>query len=167
MRQSFKNSFKVQVSQTLREKKTVTWKGVIDPEKFEPNEKIVLAKAYKRYSFDLYLVFIDYLIVEYRQRTKWAVVFKRTKSPKVQGAGHPNIFPCNIPLASLRFWRQLPDALLPIEEPKYVLEVNDELDIVTQDLVTTKKFPVKLPPPRTLYDLSEEAFPKKRRLGLW
>jgi hypothetical protein len=165
LKESFKNSFKVQVSETLREKRTVTWEGTIDPQKLDEGVSINLVKAYKRYSFDLYLLFIDYLFVEYR--SSWGgVVLKRSKSPAARGNNHPNIIRFDLPLASIRFWKQLPNTILPVSEDKYVLEIEDELDIVTEDLNTAKKFPVKIPPKPTLYDLSEKAFPKKK-YDLW
>jgi hypothetical protein len=166
LQESFKTSFKVQVSETLREKKTVTWEGTIDPEKFDEDETIVLAKAYKRYAFDLYLVFVDYLFVEYRSSTL-GVMLKRNKFPPAEGKNHPNIIRLDLPLASLRFWKQLPDALLPMDQSKYMLEVDDPLDITTESLADYKRFPARIPPKPTLYDLSEKAFPKKKKWGLW
>jgi len=166
LQETFKSSFKVQVSETFREKKTVTWEGVIDPEKLDEGETINLVKAYKRYSFDLYLLFIDYLFVEYKSSTL-GVILKRSKLPAVVGNNHRNIIRFDSPLASLQFWGQLPDTLLPIDQSKYTLEVDDPLDISTEKLEKNKSFPVKFPPKPTLYDLSERAFPRKKKWGLW
>jgi hypothetical protein len=166
LQETFKSSFKVQVSETFREKRTVTWEGIIDPEKLDEGETVNLVKAYKRYSFDLYLLFIDYLFVEYKSSTL-GVILKRSKLPPVVGNNHRNIIRFDSPLVSLRFWGQLPDTLLPIDQSKYTLEVDDPLDITTENLKKYKSFPVKLPPKPTLYDLSEKAFPRKKKWGLW
>jgi signal-transduction protein with cAMP-binding, CBS, and nucleotidyltransferase domain len=53
LKESFKNTFKVQYSETKREKKTNTWKVTVDPTKFEPNTELLIAKAYTGRSYDL------------------------------------------------------------------------------------------------------------------
>lgn len=156
---SFKESFKVQVSETLREKKTVTWRGKIEQDKFESNETIVLTKAYQQYSLNLYLLFVDYLLVEY---TGSFIYLKRKKFPPVVKGTHSNIIRLDLPLASILFWKQLPNTLLSVNQKGYKLEVEDPSEIEIQELKDYKKHPVKIPPKPTLYDISERAFPKKK-----
>ncbi|MBZ5536311.1 MAG: hypothetical protein LAO31_10185 [Acidobacteriia bacterium] len=161
LKESFKNSFRVQTTETLREKKTRTWEYTIDPEKFEPNATIAAVKAYKRYSLDLYLVFLDYLFIEYR-RPPFGVRLRRNKAPSVKGTVHPNLIRLDLPLSSIVFWKQVPDSLLLVNEKDYRIEVDDPFETNTQELNVSKTFPVQLPPKPTLYDLSEKTFPMKR-----
>jgi hypothetical protein len=161
LKDSFTNSFKVQTSETLREKKVKTWEYTIDPEKFEPNATIAAVKAYKRYSLDLYLVFLDYLFIEYR-RPPFGVRLKRNKIPPVKGKIHPNLIKLDLPVSSIVFWKQVPDSLLLVSEKDYQIEVDDPFEVIIQELSINKTFPVQFPPKPTLYDLSEKTFPRKR-----
>jgi hypothetical protein len=161
LKESFKNSFKVQTSETSREKKVKTWEYTIDPEKFEPDAIISAVKAYKRYSLDLYLVFLDYLFIEYR-RPPYGVRLKRNKIPPVKGKVHPNLIKLDLPVSSILFWKQVPDSLLLVNEKDYKIEVDDPFEVTIEELNVNKTFPVQFPPKPTLYDLSEKTFPRKR-----
>jgi hypothetical protein len=161
LKESFKNSFKVQTSETHREKKVKTWEYEIDPEMFEPNATIDVVKAYKRYSLDLYLVFLDYLFIEYR-RPPFGVRLRRNKIPPIKGKMHPNLIKLDLPVSSILFWKQVPDSLLLVNEKDYKIEVDDPFEVTIEELNVNKTFPVQLPPKPTLYDLSEKTFPNKR-----
>lgn len=163
LKESFKSTFKVQISETFREKKTVVWEYTVDPDKFGPNETIVAVKAYKRYAFDLYLVFFDYLFIEYK-RPLYGVKLRRKKLPPVLGKNHPNIVRLDLPLASILFWRQIPDSLLLVNETDYRIEVDDPLETTTVELNDYRKYPARIPPKPSLYELSENVFPKKKWL---
>jgi hypothetical protein len=161
LKESFKNSFKVETSETLREKRVKTWEYTIDPEKFEPAAIISAVKAYKRYSLDLYLVFLDYLFIEYR-RPPYGVRLKRNKIPPVKGKVHPNLIKLDLPVSSILFWKQVPDSLLLVNEKEYKIEVDDPFEVTIEELNVSKTFPIQFPPKPTLYDLSEKTFPRKR-----
>lgn len=156
---SFKESFKVQVSESLRTKKTITWKGKIDQDGFATGQTIVLTKAYKQYKFDLYLLLIDYLLVEY---TSSLLYLRRSKSPPIIKGKHSNFIKLDLPLASILYWQQLPNTILTYNEKQYKLAVEDPSEILVQDLKVFKKHPVKLPPKPSLYDISENTFPRKK-----
>jgi hypothetical protein len=161
LKESFKNTFTIQITESAREKKVKSLEYVVDPDKFQPNERIITAKAYKRHSLDLYLVFVDYLLVEYR-RPPLGVRLKRSKRPTPKDNFHPNIIKLDWPLVSMLFWRQVPDSLLLVAEKDYTIEVEDPFDVKIQELTETKRFPVKLPPKPSLYEVSESVFPQKR-----
>lgn len=161
LKESFKNSFTMQSSQTIRQKRVKTWEFTIDPEKFEADTILSAVKAYKKYALDLYLVFFDFLFVEYR-RPPYGVRLKRNKIPEATGKIHPNIIKLDLPLKRIIFWKQLPDSLLLVNEKNYTIEVDDPFEIGTEELNTNKTFPVKLPPKPSLYELSEKTFPSKR-----
>lgn len=161
LKESFKNTFTVQITESAKEKKVKTLEYMVDPAQFGANARLVTAKAYKRHALDLYLVFVDYLLVEYR-RPPFGVRLKRSKRPTAKGGFHPNIVKLDWPLVSMLFWRQVPDSLLLVPEKDYVIEVEDPFEITIQELTATKSFPVKLPPKPSLYDVSEQVFPLKR-----
>ena len=161
LKESFKNTFTVQITESAKEKRVKTFEYAVDPKKFGANTRLVTAKAYKRHALDLYLVFFDYLFVEY-QRPPFGVRLKRNKRPAMEGNIHPNILKVDWPLVSMLFWRQVPDSLLLAPEKNYTIEVDDPFEITTQELTATKKFPVKLPPKPSLYELSEQTFPMRR-----
>jgi len=160
LKQSFKNTFTVQITESAKERKVKTLEYVVDSDQFGANTRLVTAKAYKRHALDLYLVFVDYLLVEYR-RPPLGVRLKRNKLPAITGKVHPNIIKLDWPLVSMLFWRQVPDSLLLVPEKDYRIEVDDPFEIMIQELTVTKRFPVRLPPKPSLYELSE-MFPRKR-----
>jgi len=161
LKTSFKDTFKVQVSETNRVKKTVTREITIDPTIFGPDASLVLAKAYNKHAYDLYLVFLDYLFIEYK-RPPLGVRLKRNKIPAIKGNRHPNIVRLDLPLASLVFWKQVPDTLLQAKEEDYSLEVEDPFEVQIADLTQSKRLPVTIPPKPSLYDISETVFPRKK-----
>ena len=125
---SFKDTFKVSVSDTHREKKSVTREYVIDPSQFERDATLVFVKAYKAFAYHLYLQFIDYLVVEYAGSPR-SLKLKRTKLPPITTAKHPNILRVGLSLCSIRFWKELPQSSLLLEEKSYQNEVEDPDEI--------------------------------------
>lgn len=158
---SFKDTFKVQVSETLREKKVVAQEYTVDPSKFASSATIVSVKPFKRYAYDLYLLYLDYLVIEYK-RPPLGVRLKRSKIPPVTGNRHPNIVKLDLSLCSILFWKQVPNNLLIVNEKGYTNEVEDPFELTIVELKDSKKFAANLPPKPTLYDLSERAFPRKK-----
>ena len=161
IKESFKKTFTVQITEGAKERRVKTLEYVVNPEQFGANARIITAKAYKRHALDLYLVFLDYLLVEYK-RPPFGVRLRRNKLPAIAGNVHPNIIKFDWPLVSILFWRQVPDSLLLVPEKDYTIEVDDPFEVITQELTLTKTFPVRLPAKPSLYELSETAFPKKR-----
>jgi hypothetical protein len=158
---SFKESFKISISETQRVKKTVTREYEIDPSQFEPEDTLVFVKAYKAFVYKLYLQFIDYLVVEYTG-TPTSLRLKRTKLPPAATENHRNILRLNLPLCAIRFWRELPESSLLLDEKAYKNEVEDPDEIKIEGLRDSKRYPAgPIPPKPTLYDIAERLFPAK------
>jgi hypothetical protein len=158
---SFTDTFKVSVSDTHREKNSVTREYLIDPTQFERDATLVFVKAYKAFAYKLYLQFIDTLVVAYTG-TPLSLKLKRTKLPVVTNAKHPNILRLGLALSSIRYWKEIPQSSLLVEEKNYKNEVEDPDEIRIEPLVDAKRYPVASMPPRpTLYDLAEQVFPAK------
>jgi hypothetical protein len=159
---SFRNSFQVQVSQSLREKRTTTKEYEIDPKKFRKDEKVVLATAYNRRAYDLYLLFVDYLTIKY-ERPPWALKLKRTKLPEIVGnKPHLNVMKCDLPLVSILYWQQLPKTVLPFYETDYKLEVDDPFELKTVEFSGGRPPHVEPRAKPSLYEISNKPFPLKR-----
>lgn len=160
--QSFSQSFKVQTSNTLRQKSTLTWEYTIDPAQFPEGVIVVLTKAYKKYAYDIYLALVDYLRVDYVRPSLMARP-RRVKTPPLAGDNRwPNVIRCNLPLASVHVWTLLPKAALPIIEQNYKLEVDDPLEMTVHPLVDDHPFRAKVSIDPSLYKLVNSAFPIKR-----
>lgn len=160
-RKSFTETFKVSVSETHREKKSVTHEFSIDPSSFASGTTVVFVETYKAYNYQLYLQFIDYLKVKY-EGSPVSLRLKRHKYPPVTNERHQNILRLDIPLASIRFWRQLPDSFPPCDEKSYKNEVQDPDEITIEPLHDNKRYPAgPLPPKPTLYDIAERVFPRR------
>lgn len=157
--ESFKDTFKVTASEAHREKKSVTREYLIDPTQFEQDATLVFVKAYKAFAYKLYLQFIDTLVVEYYS-SPLSLRLKRRKLPTVTGARHPNILRFGLSLCSIRYWKEIPQSSLLIEEKNYKNEVEDPDEIIVEPLLDVKRYPSGPMPPRpTLYQLAEGAFP--------
>ncbi|HLN97107.1 MAG TPA: hypothetical protein VK208_01360 [Pyrinomonadaceae bacterium] len=161
LQNSFRNTFQVQVSEGFREKRTTTKEYSIDPRKFRKDEKVVLATAYNRRAYDLYLLFVDYLTIKY-ERPPWALKQKRSKLPEIVGGKHLNVVRCDLPLSTILFWQQLPNTVLPFYETDYKLEVEDPFEIQVENYSggRTPYVPPNVKP--TLYEISNKPFPLKR-----
>lgn len=159
--ETFSQSFKVQTSNTLRQKTTISWEYTVDPEKFSEGATVVLTKAYKRYSYDFYLALVDYLTVKYVKPSPFSKL-RRVKYPPIIAGRAFNFEKLNLPLASIQFWKLLPHAFLPIDEKNYKLEVEDPFDIKVAPLVDERPLHAQTSLKPTLYRLSNSAFPLKR-----
>jgi len=158
--ESFKDTFKVSVSETHRVKKSITREYAIDPSSFERDATLVFVKAYKAYAYRLYLQLIDYLVVAY-SGSPLSLRLKRQKLPPVTTAQHPNILRLDLPLCTIRFWQELPESSLLLEEKSYRNEVPDPGEIRIEDLHDSRRYQAESLPPRpTLYSLAERAFPR-------
>lgn len=165
LKESFKSTFKVQYSETKREKKTNTWKVNVDPTMFEANTDLLIAKAYTGRSYDLYLTYYDYLIIEYKRKPPFGVKLYRQKRPPHDGSKMtmaPNIMQANQSLVTLKYWNLLPDASKLVREQEYKNEVPDPSEITIEDLHAPLTKVVPRHSERTLYDLSEKVFPHSK-----
>ncbi len=159
--ETFSQNFKVQRSQTVRQEDTIAWEFTVDPKEFPEGATIVLAKAYKKHAYDFYLAFVDYLKVEYVKRSLFSKL-ERVKSPPPTYPRPSNIIKCNLPLASIQFWKPLRNTFLPIPEADYKNEVEDPLEIKVLPLTGARPFHATAPIRPSLYKLSSVAFSLKR-----
>ncbi len=154
----------ISISETYREKKTITSEYAIDPHEFEPDTTLVFVRAYKAFEYRLYLQCLDYLMVEYTSSplSPWLV---RRKVPPNAGEGQPpNVIRLQIPLCTIRYWKAIPESSLLVDEKTYVNEVQDPDEVQIGELNDGRRYPYKEMPPRpTLYDLAERAFPARVR----
>ncbi|MBI3240969.1 MAG: hypothetical protein HYZ49_01585 [Chloroflexi bacterium] len=159
--ETFSRSFKVQRSQTARQEDTIEWEFTVDPKEFPEGARIVLARGYKKHAYDFYLALVDYLQVEYVKRSLFSKL-ERVKSPPPTHLRPSNIIRCNLPLASIQFWKPLRNTFLPIPETVYQNEVEDPLEIKVLPLTGARPFHATAPIRPSLYKLSNFAFPAKR-----
>lgn len=155
----------VSISETYREKKTITSEYVIDPQEFEAGTTLVFVRAYKAFEYRLYLQCLDYLMVEYRPSSPLSRWLVRHKIPENPGDGQPvNVIRLQIPLCTIRYWKAIPESSLLVDEKTYVNEVQDPDEVHIGELNDGRRYPYKeMPPSPTLYDLAERAFPARIR----
>lgn len=143
-------------------------------QKIEKNAKeLHLAIAgYKKYRWEVYLHYIDYLLVEYRPTT-WGLRKKKTNWPRPVGSEHVNRIKMNLPLFKITFWEFDPRASLIYTESEYkqlTNKIKNPDRVITEKLETTIDLPLPAKPEKpTLYTLSNIAFPLRwvDRKGPW
>jgi hypothetical protein len=128
--------------------------------------------AYKKYRWDVFLHYIDFLFVEYRP-TALGLRKKKTNLPRPEGMNHTNRIRMNLPLFSLLFWEYIPGGQMIFTESEYRLlpnKVEDPGRVLVEEL--RESIDLQLPPrpeKPTLYTLSNIAFPLRwiDRKGEW
>ena len=162
---SFSSSVRLQTSVT--ERKTIKFEltYTIDP---HVTTRYASVAVYQKYAYDIYLAFVDYLVIEYK-RSFLGLRKKRKKRPVPHTRRHPNVEKFNIPFASVYFWKLLPKSSIIIEESKYENQVKDPLEMTVTPPEDTHRYHVTMPDVPTLYQLSNVAFPLKwiEREGPW
>lgn len=117
--------------------------------------------AYQQYTYDIFIVGIDYLCVEYK-RSLFGLRRKRTKWPKLNKGKKQNYIRVKKMLGSLVFWKNLPKSIIIVPQDKYVCEVEDTDEIKfipPTSSLTNKYLPLELSP--SLYKIANAAFPFK------
>lgn len=159
VRDSLSSTFKVQVTDTQIEKRRYTHQIHIDPNRFDPDSPVVVAKQYKRTAYDLYLATVDYVLLRY-ERPRTGTKFRMEKYPPPTGRWPPNVLKLGLSLATVLFWRQLPRPYLVLQRD-YRLGVEDPYETEVKAL-DRKAIPyVARRPSPTLYELSSQAFEHK------
>ena len=165
----FKNSFQSSLSleSTVSRKRNIKFElnYTIGP---HANDKFVSVVAYQKYALDLYLTYIDYLYVDYH-KSMMGLRKKRTKYPIVESQHHANEIKFNIPLATVHYWKLLPNSAVMVKQDEYENEVNDPDEIIVKEPENKHRYFVSMPDVPTLYQLSNVAFPLKwiKRKGPW
>jgi len=126
---------------------------------------------YEEHAVDVYLVWLDYLDVEYG-KSMIGLRKKRVKSPAfdVGRRARSNELELQLPIGSFRYWKPLPHSSWMVRESDYQSQVEDsteidQLPIANPKLHERKNF-ARVP---SLYQLSNVAFPLKwiDRKGEW
>ena len=127
--------------------------------------------GYRKYQRDVFLHYIDYLFVEYRNTT-FGLRKKKQNLPRPVGTAHVNLIPMHIPLFRFSYWNLEAESSLLFTETEYqTLPKVAHPDRVTFEALEE---PIRLPMPSreetpTLYTLSNIAFPLRwiDRKGPW
>ncbi len=127
--------------------------------------------GYRKYGWDVYLHYIDYLFVEYKS-TALGLRKKKRNLPRPNGQNHVNRIPINIPLFRLYFWEIESESSLLFTETEYrqLPKIEHPERAVFEELHAELKKPLPAKPERpTLYTLSNIAFPLRwiDRSGEW
>ena len=165
---SISTSMKSTSSITRREK--VSFQVHLTVIKDSP-EKIHAAACYRRTRLDVYLHYLDYLLVEYRTTTL-GLRKKKKNLPRPEGQKHVNRIRISQPLFTVLYWKLLPESSFCFLESKYEREEKvlrpDEVTLQPLDKSINLALPMK-PERPTLYTLSNIAFPYRwiDRQGPW
>lgn len=164
LRRSWTATDKILRSSTHSEKTIFSWEYPIPP---DSSERFVAASIYKRFAFDVYLVWADYLFVHYH-RPSWTSLKKvRFKYPEPPtGDQKPaNWIEIRKPKFSVCFWSLMPGSTSVNTESNYVKELDDpfEVQIVPlHDNLSRTDRPDDVP---SLYKISN-IFPLKLSLNI-
>ena len=127
------------------------------------DEIVCGVEVYQRYAADLYLIQVDFLNVEYKT-SMFGLRKKRVKYPFPENSKkHPNVIKIGVPVATIEYWKLLPQSSRWIRDADYNPDVLDDSDIE----ILTPDNKLKARPywrPQgypTLYQLSNVAFPLK------
>ncbi|MBK8894161.1 MAG: hypothetical protein IPN64_08880 [Propionivibrio sp.] len=171
--EKFKNSFsqaqKIQVSAKNRFKKEFSITNQIAGDVTDP---LLAVPVFKRCAYDIYLSYIDYLSVDYR-RSLFGLRKKAYKEPPViDHNDHPNRIKFGYPVATVLYWRFLPNSSKLIFEQDHKIEVFDREEIEVRAPEQYQRRHFNFPKIPTLYQIANAAFPKKwvlrkSRLQAW
>lgn len=165
-------TFESSSTTSIKRKYKVTKEFV--PEKYE---KVYAVIPYKKVRYEVFLSFVDYLLVEY-SCSMLGFRKKRVKHPcpNLKRNFHNNKIIYKQPLFVADIWKPLDNnSIWLVPEDKYQLEVQDPNSIFMKPFNNcSKKQYIEIPPYSfkdipTLYQLSNAAFPLKwiKRKGDW
>lgn len=139
---------------------------------FKSGQSIVNVAMYERRAVDAYLVWADFLDVEY-SRTTLGLRKRRVKHPAfIDGrAARQNEVELRVPLGAFRYWRLLPESSYAIREENYRNPILDTTAIERMEIAKPRLFEKKYCDSDilSLYALSNAAFPLRwvDRKGDW
>jgi len=155
---SISSSIKTSSSITKREK--VSFQVHLTVSK-DTTEKIHAAACYRKTRVDVYLHYLDYLLVEYRT-SALGLRKKKQNLPRPDGQNPVNRIRISEPLFSVFYWKLLPESSFCFLESDYEKEVKvirpDEVTLQALDKKINLALPAR-PERPTLYTLSNIAFP--------
>ena len=161
---SFSQSYRVEENSKVRQNVSFEIKNIFGPSISNP---LVAVPVFQRCAFNMYLAYIDYLLVDYRKKY-FGLRQIRKNHPKVIGIEHPNRMRFGVPIARALYWKHLTGSSKFVYENEYTLEVSDpdEIEIVPFE---RQNRVVEFPNVPTLYQITRAAFPRKwiKRKGDW
>lgn len=174
---TYQEKIKTGISASLKNVRTITRR---EKKSFEIQQSIVkgakeliyAVAGYKRYRWDVYLHYIDYLFVEYR-RSMLKLRKRKINMPRPHGPNHINRIKVNMPLFTISYWELDPKSSLLFTESEYKglpHKIKNPDRAVIEELHTPINLPLPSRPDRpTLYTLSNIAFPLRwiDRQGDW
>ena len=137
-------------------------------------ERSYLVPSYRRRQFNVYLEFIDHLVVEYskksllspRSRTKIppanGVQSKSWSQPRPKWRNAPNVIEVHWPLFMIQYWELVPDYCQLLKEG-YDVEVStpEDVEFLPFDTKRAVQHPLRASNVLSLYQLAERAFPRR------
>ena len=131
---------------------------------------LYLVSSYRLHQYDVYLAFVDYLIVEY-QRQGFQIRRRRHTQPpwlpeQREAAGGdwkraPNVIPSlNWPIRTLGFWIPVTERC-PVLESGYTVQVPEPNEVQVSAIRRKRTHPLRTESCDSLYKLSAAAFPPK------
>jgi hypothetical protein len=163
--ETFQESYRHQAVVTQRVQETYDMRYTVKP---SMTERLVGVAMYQRYAIDIKLTWVDYLEVVYR-RTTLGLRKKRVKTPPVTNRVHPNWEKFNLPLATVYYWKPLPQSAVIMPARQYRNEVDDPESVDICPPASTRQTVCPKPDVPTLYQVSNAAFPLRwiERRGDW
>lgn len=136
-------------------------------------QDVYFIKQYKQCSYDVYLMYVDYLKVNYRSEF-FGLRKKRKKIPEFDNGNHKNKIILKKPICTLKVWETLEDGIRAINVDEYKPEIKDPTKVFLEPLKPDNKSFIEIPKYSyenipTLYQVSNAAFPLKwiKRKGEW
>lgn len=169
---SLKNSFKdivinkyseyIKDIQTIKTNHTTTEEIGITLD-HNTQQNLYCVNVYQRHAYDIYIVGVDYLCVEYK-RSLFGIRRKRCKTPKLpeRKSVPSNYIQIKRLIGSIEYWKNIPRSIVIVPEDKYQQEVEapEDINIILSNLKATDKYlPKDLSP--SLYRIANAAFPLK------
>jgi hypothetical protein len=119
---------------------------------------------YERRTVDVYLVYIDFLEVNYK-RSAMGLRKKRIKNPAFldnTGTLRPNEIRLHDPIGAYNYWRLVPRTSWMIPENRYRNQVGDHTEVTRTEIGKPRLYERKnFPRVPSLYQISNAAFPLK------
>ncbi len=157
LKQSFSDSFKVEETSIVRESTTFEIKNTLGPSIDKP---VVAVPVYQRCAFNIYLAYIDYILVIYQKKFFGLRKFRRSH-PRVVGLKHKNRIRLGLSLSRALYWKHLEQSSKLVYEKDYKLQVEDPDEIIIVPFERKVPRAVNFPNVPTLYQITRVAFPKK------
>jgi hypothetical protein len=150
--------------QTVTARRSITFRTELTVDGGKVDGEVLLASSYRKVTYDVYLVCIDYLNVIY-ERSGAQLRRRRIKlPPPPQPQDHrqaPNEFPrLNWPIKTFSFWRLIPERS-PVKGAGYNVEVGRPFELTVAELNAAVSHPLPTEKVPTLYELSNAAFHPK------